>query len=197
MRTSWQIVVVGCSVFLSAAILHAQNQGPDPAQMEKMWKEFATPGEPHAHFKELAGMWSVQSTDYMMNPTSPVKATGEAKFETMMDGRFLVQHYKSEMGGQPFEGMGITGYDNAKKKYVGSWMDNMSTSIMQTEGTADPATKTMTEFSEMSSPMGPMKLKMVTKHDGPNQFTFTMFMMTPDGKESKAMELVYTRRRGI
>ncbi len=34
---------------------------------------------------------------------------------------------------------------------------------------------------------------MVSTHESDNQFTFTMYMMTPDGKETKSMELIYTR----
>ena len=35
-----------------------------------------------------------------------------------------------------------------KKKFVGSWVDNMGTGIMFSEGTYDPATKTFTYTSE-------------------------------------------------
>ena len=33
-----------------------------------------------------------------------------------------------------FKGTGIEGYDNGKKKFVGTWMDNMGTGIMMSEG---------------------------------------------------------------
>ncbi len=195
MLTCPRWLVVSFLLALSTATVSAQEQGQDQAKMEAMWKAFATPGEQHAHFKDMEGAWSVETKDYMMNPSSPTVSHGEAKFETIMDGRFLVQHFHSTMNGQPFEGMGITGYDNAKKKYVGSWIDNMGTGVMNTEGSVDPETNTLVEYSEMSSPMGPMKIKMVTKHVDENRFTFTMFMMTPEGKETKSMELTYTRKK--
>ncbi len=195
MRTFLKLMVVVSILSVVAPLAKAQQQAPaDPAAMEAMWKEYATPGEPHKAFQTMKGTWSVDGKDYMTNPASPTMSTGEAKFETVLGGRFLVQHYHSTFQGQPFEGMGITGYDNAKKKFVGNWVDNMGTGIMNTEGTYDPASKTMTEHSDMSSPMGTMKVKMVTKHDNENQFTFTMYMMGPDGKESKSMELIYKRK---
>ena len=49
-----------------------------------------------------------------------------------------------KMKDMQFKGMGIEGYDNVKKKFVGSWIDNMGTGIMMSEGTYDPATKTFT-----------------------------------------------------
>ena len=38
-----------------------------------------------------------------------------------------------------FTGMAIEGYDNVKKKFVSSWIDNMGTMILNSEGTYDPA----------------------------------------------------------
>src|SRR5438876_12293920 len=54
-----------------------------------------------------------------------------------------------KMKDMKFKGMGIEGYDNTKKKFVGSWIDNMGTGIAFSEGTYDPATKTFTYTSEM------------------------------------------------
>ena len=48
----------------------------------------------------------------------------------------------------------VEGYDNVKKKFVASWIDNMGTGIQFSEGTYDPATKTFTYTSEMESVPG-------------------------------------------
>lgn len=194
MRSVASLIVFVGSIFVGG-LLHAQDaKTVDPAQMEAMWKAFATPGEPHAALAKMQGEWLVEATDYMSNPAAPTTSKGESVFETVLDGRFLVQHYHGNFGGQAFEGMGVTGYDNAKKKFVGSWIDNMGTGIMNTEGTYDADKMTMTEYSEMSSPMGPMKVKMVTTHETNDRFTFTMYSTMPDGKEAKTMEMVYTRK---
>ena len=58
-----------------------------------------------------------------------------------LGGRFLEERVQSSFMGQPFSGIGYTGYDNVKKKYVSTWMDNMGTMIMVMEGTPDPAGK--------------------------------------------------------
>ena len=48
-----------------------------------------------------------------------------------------------------FKGMGVEGYDNVKKKFVSSWIDNMGTGIQFSDGTYDPATKTLMYTSEI------------------------------------------------
>ena len=44
--------------------------------------------------------------------------------------------------------MAVEGYDNVKKKFLASWIDNMGTGIMNLEGTYDAATKSLTYHAE-------------------------------------------------
>jgi hypothetical protein len=99
------------------------------------------------------------------------------------------------MMGKGFTGIGMTGYDNAKKRYVGTWMDSMSTSIAYLEGTMDAAGKTMTMTMEMTDPMTGKKVKQrtVTRIESPDRHVFETYERAPNGKEFKSMEIVYTR----
>ena len=54
-----------------------------------------------------------------------------------MDGFF-------RMMGQPFTGIGVTGYDNHAKKYLSTWIDSMGTGIFSMEGTASMDGETIT-----------------------------------------------------
>jgi Protein of unknown function (DUF1579) len=150
------------------------------------------PGKHHAHFKRLAGRWNCEITT--LQPAK-AKSKGTAVFRVLMGGRFLQQQFNGKMMGAPFQGMGITGYDNGKKKYTGTWIDNHNTGIMTTEGTYDPKTQTLTEIGTTSTPMGSMKLKMVSKYLSNDKFLFTMSMMA-GGSEQKFMEVTYTRMKG-
>ena len=46
------------------------------------------------------------------------------------------------MMGMPFQGMSTMAYDNGKKTFMSTWIDNMGTGILETEGTYDAGTKT-------------------------------------------------------
>ena len=69
----------------------------------------------------------------------------------MMDvtGKMQMPGEDGKMKDMQFKGMGVEGYDNVKKKFVSSWIDNMGTGIQFSDGTYDPATKTFTYTSEM------------------------------------------------
>ena len=162
-----------------------------------MWEAMAKPGPQHEILKDMAGTWKTEMTSYWENPEEPAVSEGVSEIKLVMDGRFAVEHFKSEYEGKPFNGMGIFGYDNAKKKYVSTWLDNMSTGIMHSEGTYDESTKTLTMLGSSSTPMGDMKMKMENKNVSKDKAVFTMYTYVPgeSGKmeEVKAMEIVYTR----
>lgn len=164
------------------------------AQKKKAPEQTAAdkPGKHHAHFKRLAGRWNCEITT--LQPTKTT-SKGIAVIRVVMGGRFLQQQFNGKMMGQPFQGMGITGYDNTKKKYIGTWIDNHNTGIMPLEGTYDPKTQTLTEIGTTSTPMGSMKLKLVSKYVSNDKFLFTMSMLA-GGMEQKFMEVTYTRVKG-
>ncbi len=57
-------------------------------------------------------------------------------------GKMQMPGPDGKMKDMTFKGMGIEDYDNVKKKFVGTWVDNMGTGIMMSEGRYDVATKT-------------------------------------------------------
>ena len=64
-------------------------------------------------------------------------------------GKMQMPGEDGKMKDMQFKGMAVEGYDNVKKKFVSSWIDNMGTGIQFSEGTYDPASKTFTYTSEM------------------------------------------------
>jgi hypothetical protein len=93
-----------------------------------------------------------------------------------------------------FKGMSVEGYDNAKKKFVASWIDNMGTGIMMSEGTYDAATRTLTYLADYE-PMPGMKTKMrqVVKTVDKDHRTMEFFE-DRGGQEVKTMEMSYERK---
>ncbi len=100
------------------------------------------------------------------------------------------------MMGKPFQGVGITGYDNFKKKYVSFWIDNMGTGMLTSEGGADAEAKMITFQGKMDDPMSGQKdkpMKFIIRILGPNKHTFEMHDLSL-GDKSKMGEMTYTRK---
>lgn len=152
------------------------------------------PGPEHEVLKNDVGAWD--ATVEMMGPGAPPTVSKGAETNTMVGGLWLVTDFKSEMMGQPFQGHGVSGYDAAKKKYVGTWVDSMSSGLNLGESTYDPKTKTMTGVMEGPDMSGKMeKMKTVTEWKDADTRIFTMYTTGPDGKEATAMRITYKRRK--
>ena len=89
----------------------------------------------------------------------------------------------------------LTGYDNMMKKYVSSWIDNMGTGIVMSEGSVDAAHKLFTFHSMVNDPMTgkPGKVKMVSKVVDDNRHVFSYYG-DQGGKEMLQMEITYLRK---
>lgn len=171
----------------------AEDFAAAAAEAEKMMKKMARPGPQHKLLAKMAGSYKTTAKSYWPNPEEPEITEGSARFRLIMGGRFVLQNYQGTFDGKKFNGMGMLGYDKFKKKYTGTWVDTMNTSIMHTEGTWNDETDTLTETAVTNGLMGPQKVKMVTKHISDDKFTFTMLMVMPDGSEMPAMEITYER----
>ena len=110
-----------------------------------------------------------------------------------MGGRFLEQRYESDYQGTEFRGLGIYGYDKAKKKYVWLWLDNMSTGMMVSEGQYDEESDQLVLVGEGSSPMGKMRTKSAIKPVDENKLIMTYYITMPGAEEHKAMVTTYRR----
>ena len=171
--------------------------------MMQQMMELGKPGENHKLLAEMAGNWNY-TMKMMMDPTTgkPSESKGTATRKAMFDGRYFTFDVtgKFQMPGKDgkmmdmnFKGMAIEGYDNVKKKFVSSWIDNMSTMIMNSEGTYDAATKTFTYLADCEMIPGmKMKIREVVKVVDKDHHTFEWYEDKGTG-ETKTMEIAYTR----
>jgi hypothetical protein len=176
---------------------------PGEAEMMAMMMEMAKPGENHKHLQEMVGTWSYSVKWWMSPDAPPALSSGTLVSRSVMDGRYVISEHTGKMQlpgpdgksmDAEFKGMAVEGYDNAKKKFVSSWIDNMGTGIMNSEGTYDPAAKTLTYLAEYE-PMPGMKTRMrqVIKIMDKNHRTMEFFE-DREGKEVKTMEITYERK---
>ncbi|HEX3578121.1 MAG TPA: DUF1579 domain-containing protein [Thermoanaerobaculia bacterium] len=194
-RTLAATVLVAFTAALAFADDPKAKAGPSQAEMEAMMKA-ATPGDAHKKLNGMAGTFTADVKMWMAPGAPPTAGSGVAENSWALGGRFLQQNFTGTFMGMPFSGVGYTGYDNIKKKYIGSWMDSMSTSMMVSTGTANADGKSYTFTSTMDDPMtgksAPVK-ETVTVVDA-DHHTLEMWGPGPDGKMFKMMEIAYTRK---
>jgi hypothetical protein len=187
-------ILIGFVMFaLGAPALVAAQEGQDQEAMMKAYMETAAPGEAHAKLAEMAGDWNFVMRSYE-DPEHPMEVQGTAKMAMILGGRYLKEETSGMMMGAPFNGVGITGYNNVTKEYESVWYDNMGTGIMKSVGKGDGDVITM--YSEYVDPMTQKKMnvKTVSERMGKDKATFTWYALDGD-KETKSFEIEYTRKQ--
>ena len=185
--TIYTIVILGCTSQLLA-------QADQDAAM-KAWMSYMTPGDVHKMIAKDDGEWTEEITLWTTPDAAPTKSTASVTNKMILGGRYQESKHTGNFMGMPFEGVSLMGYDNAKKIFVSSWVDNMGTGIMNMQGKWDEKTKTINFTGTTTDP--------ATGKDVPVRETFTYIdnnkqkmemFMTLDGKEYKNMEIVFTRK---
>jgi hypothetical protein len=154
-----------------------------------------TPGTFHQMIAKDDGEWTEEITMWMAPGAPPTTSTATAENKMIMGGRYQQSIHKGNFEGMPFEGMSILGYDNLKKVFVNSWIDNMGTGIMFMEGKWDPATRSINFKGKISDPISGKEqpVREVFKIIDDNNQLMTMYN-TMNGKEYKSLEIKFKRK---
>ena len=194
-------IVLAVSTLLIGVSAVAENAAKEPqmtpeqkAEMEAYTKA-GTPGPQHKAMAATAGTYDLKIKSWQDPNSPPMEDTGTATRSMALDGRVMVEQVSSTMMGQPWSGHGMQGYDNTTGKYWSTWNDSMSTGLMVSEGTCDDqGTCTFTGTYNDAVKKAPATLRMTSRWTTPRIQVFEMYGPGPDGKETKMMEITYTKK---
>ncbi|HEY6978837.1 MAG TPA: DUF1579 domain-containing protein [Chitinophagaceae bacterium] len=177
-------------LLLISTNIFAQSQ----EEMQK-WTDYMTPGQMHQMVAKSDGTWNEEITMWQAPGAPPQKMTTSCENKMILGGRYQEAKHTGSFNGMPFEGYSLLGYDNIKKVFQSTWIDNMGTGTMHMEGTYDPATKMVTLTGKMLDPMSGKEgdVKQTWKFVDDNNQLVEMYNMQ-DGKEVKTMEIKLTRK---
>jgi Protein of unknown function (DUF1579) len=173
------------------------DYGEDPMQNPQYMKDLmvaGSPGPQHEALASRAGSWSVEGKMWMAPGADPMPMKATARTEVLLGGRYIIEEFKSDFMGMPFEGRLIQGFDNLSQEYWSLWTDSMSTGCYISRGTE--TSPGHVEFrgtaTDILTPNG-RPSRMTTTDNGDGSYTMKMFDTREDGGEFQSMELRYTR----
>lgn len=199
------MIAIACALALSITKTGAQDKAkgdPKPAadmqEMMKKYMEAATPSEGHKFLEQFVGKWDMAMRMWGQGPDKPPTETkGGAEVKWVLDGHFLLEEGTGQIMGMAYKSMGLTGFDNFKKKYVFSYVDNMGTALFTGEGKLDLEKKVLTSFGKMDEPMTgetDKPTKYVTRFISKDKHIFEIYDEVGSPNEFKALEITYTRK---
>jgi hypothetical protein len=85
---SFTVTILCVALMVSPALAKdKKHEKPmDEKAMMELWKQAATPGEPHKLFATLAGSWTTTTKEWMEPGKPPMESTGTADMKMMMAG---------------------------------------------------------------------------------------------------------------
>jgi hypothetical protein len=195
------VAVSFITVCLVATNVRSQDKPADKKQpsMEEMmaaWAKYGSPGKEHEILKTLEGKFD-GDVEMSMPGSPPEKSKGVSTNKLMFGGRYLHQEWTGTFMGKPFNGAGLWAFDKVKEKYISLWIDDMSTMVMTSEGTADSSGKVITVTSKCYDPISKedkMMRSVLTVTDN-DHHTYEAYQQESGGSETKCLTIKYTRAK--
>ncbi len=191
-----------CTASLALLIAAAPSQstiepdikGNQPAETDPMAEmmRLSTPNEHHAKLGKAIGNW-IAKTSFIMDPSQP-PSTGEGTMSVkwVLGGRYIMSEFKMDFMGEPFEGIGYTGYDIAHEQYIATWADTLSTAITSMTGNMDED-GTLTLYGTATTAKGDNLIKIVSTWIDEDTMTDKFYDQMPDGTWFNSGTITYTR----
>lgn len=180
-----------------AATQPALGQEYDEAAVMAAYEKAITPSAAHAKLAELEGTWAMTVTMWMDPNADPVISAATSTSKMVLGGRYLFDTVEGTAMGQPFSGMGWTGYDNVAGEYVSTWIDNFGTGIFTSRGDWDDEADGLVMRGSYVDPVSgqEVKVKSVSRMDGPDKQIFAWYEKRAGEAEGrKTMEIVSVRQ---
>jgi hypothetical protein len=197
-------VMIGLSVMFSVTLVlgltvfaeeKKQEISEEDKKMMELMEKYATPGENHKHLDYFVGEWESLVKTYGEPGSEPMTHKQEITVKWVLGGRYLRAHLKGVVVGRPYDVLVFTGYDNYNEQVFAIQFSNMDTGYFMTTGTLSKDGKVRTETGIMNDAPGKRtKVKAVTTLLDRNKYKYEFYTIDAKGKETKIMEINYTRK---
>ena len=179
-RSKLFLVLVSAIAILALAFRPAAEEG-GPAQ----------PTAEHEALLKDVGEWEGTVTIHdVPGMEAPVPARETVRG---IGGFWVLSDFRSEFMGAPYVGSGHVGYDPRTKRYVGTWVDSMSSYFSHMTGEYDAAKKALVmrwDAPDMTGTMTPHRSETVVSGD-----TRTMTFFAGPGEGKKSMVIAMKRAK--
>lgn len=164
--------------------------------MEQMMAA-ATPGPMQAWLLEDVGTWKGESRSWSAPGSEAYEMEASFTIVPRLGGRFTECNYESEYPGMPrFEGIAITGYDNAAGEFQAMWIDSYGTTMMTGTGKRSDDGRAIEMTYSFHCPVRHRRVLLWQEivRESPDRQTHRMWSEAmSDGSKYLMMEAVYRR----
>ncbi len=191
-------VLFAAGVVVGTGVQDGKKPSEQDAKKPAAEQDSAMPGvkptAEHAVLAREAGVWAFKQK--MLDPSNGqwAESTGTETIKMDCGGLWSCAEFDCTGGvNKGFRGRGITGFDPAKKQYVGLWVDSTTASPFVLVGAYDAAKKRLVMDALGTDPNGnEIRLKMTTTTVDEKNRRFAV-SMDQGGKDFEIMTIEYVK----
>lgn len=151
----------------------------------------------HQRLAQMAGQWEGM-TQVWFDPSQPPasETTQRGSIRPILGGRFLLHEYRTSIGDDAHEGVAIYGVHLDADAFESAWVDSFhtGTNVMFSSAAASQAPRFSALGSYGDGPQGPpWGWRTEIEQPDADTLVITMFNITPQGEEARAVETRYRR----
>jgi len=176
-------------LLLAVALVSGASPVQEMHQPEKV--------EQHAWLQQFVGEWTAKSEATMAEGAEPMKMESTESVRSLGD-LWIVAEGSASMMGMPVSTMMTLGYDPAKKKFVGTWVDSVQTHMWIYEGELDAARKVLTLSTtgpSFDDPSKTSKYRDVIEVADADHKVLTSAVQGADGAWTTFLRAEYSRKK--
>jgi len=165
------------ALLVSLSTVGSWSSAQEPPALPKPEKE-------HEWLEKFVGTWNSELECQPAPGAPPMKSKGTLRAKSL-GGFWIVSDMKLDMMGAPMNAIQTIGYDPAKKKYVGTWVDSMTNYMWKYEGWVDEAGKILTLEADGPSFADPGKMakyRDIYEFKAADHLLTSSQMQLPDGQ---------------
>ena len=193
MRRNLVLGLVLALGFAAGQVFSKDDPGRQQEETIKAMEAYGKVGPQHEFLKKLEGNFDSRSKATLDPAAAPKESTGKVESKLIFGGLFVKEDVNGTcpITGKKFHGVCYTGFDNAKKKYVSTWIDSLGSGIHYSEGVADPSGKSLELRGTCVDPLtGKDKnVREVRRILDDKQQILEMYEQGADGREVKCFEV--------
>ncbi len=148
----------------------------------------------HYQLAKLAGKWKGTTKVWFEPHVLADESAVEGEIVSVLNGMFVQHSYKGSLEGKPLEGIMIIGYSLQFARYNCAWIDSFhnGTNIMFSEQFNSVGISFTGKYgSDIPSEQWGWKTEITMPSE--DDLIITMFNLSPEGEEAKAVETIYRR----